>query len=104
MIRVALDVHNLWGHVLGAVADGVDNHAAAHRAVGTRRARLIGPGDLQGPKLRIGRLQIEAKHGGRSSTDGRYLEEITAGRGSAVAPTLGRVIGGSAGAQLTYAP
>src|SRR5207249_6274626 len=41
MIGVTLDVHHLRRHVLGAVPNGVDNHAAAHRAVLTCRPRLI---------------------------------------------------------------
>ena len=71
MIGVTLDVHHLRRHVLGAVPNGIDNHAAAHRAVRTRRPSLIRPGNLQRPQLRIGRFQVESKDSNCCSTNGR---------------------------------
>jgi hypothetical protein len=42
MVRVTLDVDYLRRDVLCLVAQGIDDHAAAHRAVGTRGPRLGG--------------------------------------------------------------
>src|SRR2546423_13362427 len=46
MVGIAFDVDDLRSDVLGAVADGVDDHAAAYRAVGASGAGFIGPGDF----------------------------------------------------------
>jgi hypothetical protein len=71
MIGVALDMHDLRGHVLGSVADGVNNHAAAYGAVRTSGARLIGSRDLEGAELRKRGLQVKSEDSGCSSTNGR---------------------------------
>src|SRR5207245_1588188 len=47
MIGIALHVDYLRRNVLGLVAERMDDHPAAHRAVGTCGARLGGAGDLQ---------------------------------------------------------
>src|SRR6516165_11972894 len=47
VVGIAFDVNHLRGYVLGAVANGVNDDAATHRTVGTRRARLIGSGYFQ---------------------------------------------------------
>src|SRR5205823_5915474 len=89
MIGVALNVDDLRGHILRAVANRVDDRAATNSTVRTRRARLAGARDLQRAELRKRGLQIEAKHGGCSSAHGRYLQEITAGRVHAGPPPAG---------------
>jgi len=71
MIGVALDVHHLGGHVFRTVADGVNDYAAAYRAVRTRRPRLIGPRDLERAELRVRRLQIKSEDSRCGATNGR---------------------------------
>ena len=44
MIGIALDVHHLRHDVLRAVADGVNDDAATHRAVRTSAARFVSCG------------------------------------------------------------
>src|SRR5207237_175277 len=51
VVRVAFDVHHLRGDILRAVTDRIDDDPAAHRAVGTGRARLVGAGDFQRAQL-----------------------------------------------------
>jgi hypothetical protein len=78
MIGVAFHVHDLLGHIFSAVPDRVDDHAAAHRTVRTRRARLIGPRHLQNSQLCICWFEIEAKQRRRAATQRGNFEEITA--------------------------
>ena len=47
MIGVAFHVHHLRSHVLGFITKRVDDHAATHRAIRTRRAGFSGAGDLK---------------------------------------------------------
>ena len=47
MVGIAFDVDHLGGHVLGPVAEGVNDDAAAHRAIRTSGARFVGAGDFQ---------------------------------------------------------
>ena len=54
MIRVAFDVDHLGRDVLGFVADGVDDNAAAHRAIGAGGAGFGGAGDFQFFRLGVG--------------------------------------------------
>src|ERR1700676_4534573 len=62
MVRVPFDVDHLRSDVFGAVADGIDDDAAAHRAIRAGRTRLAGAGDLELAQLRVCRLQIETKY------------------------------------------
>src|SRR5882724_2642392 len=78
MIGVALDMDDLSGDILRAVADGVDDSAATHGAIRTSGAGLGGATDLQGAKLRIGGLQIEAENGCGCSPDCGNFQEVTA--------------------------
>src|SRR5205823_2629179 len=79
VIRIAFDMNDLRRDVFCAVADGVNDNAATHRAVGTRRAGFVGASDLQRAQLRVSRLQIEAKQCSRGSANGREFQEIPAG-------------------------
>src|SRR5437879_387772 len=42
MIGIAFDVNHLWSNVLRAIPNGMDDDAAAHRAIRTGAARLRG--------------------------------------------------------------
>ena len=79
MVWIALDVHDLRCHVLRSIADGVDDHAAAHRAVGAGGTGLACPSDLQRSQLRLGGTQVEPKDGGRSPASGCQLQELSSG-------------------------
>ncbi len=70
-------MHHLWRHVLGTVADGVDDHAATDRTVRTRRSRFVGTCDLQCAKLGVGGLQVEAKYSCCCTTHCCNFEEIS---------------------------
>src|SRR5438094_456150 len=60
-VRIPLDVDNRGGRVLRFVAQGVNDHAARDRAIGTDGARLGGAGDLQRAHLgaRLGDVEAE---------------------------------------------
>ena len=62
MVGIAFHMHHLRRHVLGLVADGVDDDSAAHRTIGASAARLCGPRDFQRLRLRVERLHIEPEH------------------------------------------
>jgi hypothetical protein len=64
MIGIALHMHYLRGDILGLVADGVDDDAAAHRAIRTGGARLSSPGDLQFYRLSVRGSYIKAEDRG----------------------------------------
>jgi hypothetical protein len=51
MIRIALDVHHRRLDVARAIAERVDNHAAAHRAKGTGGTRFGRARDFQLSRL-----------------------------------------------------
>src|SRR5208337_4242488 len=63
MIGVAFDMHYLRSDVLRLVADGVDDHAATHRAVRACAAGFGGAGNLELLSLRVKRRSIEAECG-----------------------------------------
>ena len=46
MVGIAFDMDHLGCDVLGLVADGVNDYAAAHRAIGASGASLRGARDL----------------------------------------------------------
>src|ERR1700728_4147914 len=62
MIRIALDVNHLRSHVLGLVANRVDDDAAAHGAVRASAASLRGACDLKRLHLRMQRRQVKAEN------------------------------------------
>jgi len=74
--RGSLDVHHLRGHILRAVADGVDDGAAAHRAVRAGRTRFGRPRDFQRAQLCVGGLQVESKHGRRAPPTVVYFRKL----------------------------
>ena len=79
MVGVALDVNHLRRHVLGFVADRVNEDAAAHGAIRTGRSRLGGAGNLELFELRHGGSQIESQERNARSTNQRALKETSAG-------------------------
>src|SRR6516164_8942965 len=68
VVRVALDVHHLRRHVLCAVANGVNDDAAAYRTVRASGARLTRSSYLERAELRVGRLQVKTKYRSGGST------------------------------------
>src|SRR5260370_2960243 len=80
MIRIALDVHHLRGHILGAVANRVDDGAAAHRAVRAGRPCLAGRGNRQRAELRVSRLEVKAKYSRGHAAYGCEFQEVTTRR------------------------
>src|SRR5207244_1379339 len=76
-VPIPLDVDNRGGRVLRFVAQGVNDHAARDRAIGTDGARLGGAGDLQRAHLGARLGDVEAERDG--ATDCRRLEETAAG-------------------------
>ncbi len=79
MIGVTLDVDDGRLHVARAIAQRVDDHAAADRAVGTGRARFGGPRDLQLAHRGVGGRQVEAEDGGRDAAERRWPSETPCG-------------------------
>jgi hypothetical protein len=79
MIGVALDMDHLRGHILGAVANGVNDGAAADRAVRAGGTRFAGAGNLKYAELGEGGLQIETKNGGGGASNGSQLQKVAAG-------------------------
>jgi hypothetical protein len=67
-------------NVLGLVADRINENAAAHRAVGTRRARLCSARNLQFFQLGVSGLEVKSEDGGGDAADRSYLEEVSPGR------------------------
>lgn len=78
MVRVAFNVDYLRRDIFGAVANRVDQHTAAHGAVGTRRARFAGARDLQLFQLRISGLEVKPKNGGGTPASSGDLQEVPA--------------------------
>jgi hypothetical protein len=78
MIGIALHVYYLRLHVLGFIADGVNDHSATHRAVRTRAASFRGARDLKSLRLRISRSEIKSEDGGCNASDGADLYKIAA--------------------------
>ena len=89
MIGIAFHVHRLRSHVLGFIADGVDDHTAAHGTIRTRTPRLGGAVDLQGSGLRVGRGKIKTKSGGSSASDRSHFQKITSRGIHGCAPGVG---------------
>ncbi len=79
MVRVALDVDHLRGDVLGLVAQRVDDHAAAHGAVGAGGTGLGGARDLQLAHLGVGGGEVEAEDRGADTSDSAEFQEVPAG-------------------------
>ena len=79
MIGIALDVHHLRDRVLGLVAERVDDHAAAHRTIGTSAAGLAGARNFQVLGLRVDRSEIKSKGGNAGSSEDGALEKSSAG-------------------------
>src|SRR5215471_18390722 len=77
MIWIAFDMHDLRRHVLSAVADRINDGAAADRAIGTGRPRLTGTCDLQDAQLRKCRLEVKPENSGSRATDSTYFQEIS---------------------------
>src|SRR5579862_1270889 len=77
MIGIALHMDYLRRDVLGAVADRIDQHSAAHRAIGAGGTRFGGARDLQLLELRVCRLKVEAEDGGCGAADTGDLEELS---------------------------
>ena len=64
MVGIALHVDHLRRHVLGLVAEGVDDDAATDRAVRAGGSRLGGARNLQLARLCVGGFQVEAQDAG----------------------------------------
>src|SRR6266478_6280125 len=79
MVRVALDVNHLRRHVLGFVADRVNEDATTHGAIRTSGSRLGGTGDLECFELRKGGSQIESQERKARAASKRAFEEGSAG-------------------------
>src|SRR3977135_2538914 len=67
-------MHYLRRHVLGLVAERVDNHSAAHRTVRTSGAGLRGPCYFQFLGLSVCALEIEAQNGSNRPSGGHFDE------------------------------
>ena len=79
MVGVALDVDHLRRHVLGFIANRVNEDATAHRTIGTRGSRLGGARNLEFFQLRYRGSQIKSKERESRATSQRTLEEGSAG-------------------------
>lgn len=79
MVGVALDVNDLGGHVLGLVADRVNNDAAAYRAVRASGSRFGRSGNLELAKVRVGRGEVKPKQSQRRASERGHLQEISPG-------------------------
>src|SRR5712692_267740 len=88
MVGITLDVHDRRLHVLGLVAEGVDDDAARHGAVGADAAGLGRARDLQLAHLGLGPGDVEAECDAAPS--GRRIEEGTT--------TPGNLLYGASGA------
>ncbi len=80
MIGIAFHVNHLRRHVLRLIPDRINQHAATHRAIRTRRACLGRARNFQFFQLGVSRLQVKSEDCGGNPADRRYLEEISAGR------------------------
>src|SRR5271154_593342 len=79
MIGVAFHVNHLRRHVLRLIPQRINQHAATHRAIRTRRACLRGSSNFQFFQLGVSRLKVKSEDGRGNSTNSRYLEEVSAG-------------------------
>jgi hypothetical protein len=79
VVGVAFDVHYLRRNVLRLVSDGIDDRAATHRTIRTRRPRLTGSGDFEDSELRVSGLEIEPKYSGSRAANGSELQKVSAG-------------------------
>ena len=77
MVRIAFHVDHLRGHVLGLVAERVNDHAATDRAVRAQGPRLRGARDLQLARLRVRFSDIESEHRGDHATCAHLKEPAT---------------------------
>lgn len=77
VIGIAFHVDDLRRDVLRLVADGVDDDAATHRAIGAGAARLRGTRNLQAPGLRQQGPRIEAENGNPDGACNASLEECS---------------------------
>src|ERR1700691_394019 len=77
MIRVAFDVNHLRRDVLSPIADRVNEDAASHRAIRTRRTRFGGACNLQLLKLGVSRLEVEPEYSGADCAESCKPEEVS---------------------------
>src|SRR5580693_9040778 len=79
MVRVALHVQHLRRNILRPVSDRINNRPAAHRAIRTRRPRLVRSRNFKYSELGKSGLQIEPENSGSRSADGSELQKVSAG-------------------------
>src|SRR6476659_7904751 len=61
MIRIALNMDDLWNYILRSIADGVNDHSAADRTIRAGTTCLGGTINLQSLRLCVDGVKTEAK-------------------------------------------